>query len=105
MTAKPLGRDDRVPPTARDAHHVSFRDARLVWRDRPAPGNAAMNAVTAPKSRQLNRLEGFALTAIFQGLPTFAIAVLMLKLTGATSSLARKAAPRSSWCWRRCSTR
>jgi hypothetical protein len=41
-----------------------------------------MNAVTAPKSRQLNRLEGFALTAIFQGLPTFAIAVLMIKLTG-----------------------
>jgi hypothetical protein len=29
-----------------------------------------MNAIAAPKSHQLNRLEGFALTAIFQGLPT-----------------------------------
>jgi hypothetical protein len=41
-----------------------------------------MNAVTAPKSRQQNRLEGFALTALFQGLPTFATAVLLLKLAG-----------------------
>ncbi|MBR0936348.1 hypothetical protein [Bradyrhizobium jicamae] len=42
-----------------------------------------MNAITAPKSSAQNRLEGFALTAIFQGLPTFAAAVLMLKLIGA----------------------
>jgi hypothetical protein len=42
-----------------------------------------MNAITAPKSPAQNRLEGFALTAIFQGLPTFAAAVLMLKLVGA----------------------
>ena len=41
-----------------------------------------MNAIAAPKSSAQNRLEGFALTAVFQGLPTFAIAVLMLKLTG-----------------------
>ncbi|WMT76754.1 hypothetical protein [Bradyrhizobium sp. Ash2021] len=40
-----------------------------------------MNAITESRSRS-NRLEGFALTAIFQGLPTFAIAVLMLKLAG-----------------------
>jgi hypothetical protein len=40
-----------------------------------------MNAVSAPKSSQANRLEGFALTAIFQGVPTFAAAALMLKLT------------------------
>jgi hypothetical protein len=46
-----------------------------------------MNAIAAPKSPQLNRLEGFTLTAIFQGLPTFAIAVLMLKLTGLTTML------------------
>jgi len=94
-----------APLTSRDAHHVSFRDARLDWRHRPAPRNAAMNAVTAPKSRQLNRLEGFALTTIFQGLPTFAIAVLVLKLAGSHQLVDQKAAPRSSWCWRRCSTR
>ena len=39
-----------------------------------------MNAIAAPKSRSLNRLEGFALTAIFQGFPTFAAAALLLKL-------------------------
>ncbi len=41
-----------------------------------------MNAITAPKSSAQNRLEGFALTAIFQGLPTFAAAALGLKLVG-----------------------
>ena len=45
-----------------------------------ATGNAAMNAITAPKPRSLNRLEGFALTAILQGFPTFAAAALLLKL-------------------------
>ena len=39
-----------------------------------------MNAITAPKPRSLNRLEGFALTAILQGFPTFAAAALLLKL-------------------------
>lgn len=39
-----------------------------------------MNALAAPKSRSLNRLEGFALTAILQGFPTFAAAALLLKL-------------------------
>ena len=41
-----------------------------------------MNAITAPKSPQANRLEGFVLTALFQGFPTFAAAALVLKLTG-----------------------
>ncbi len=42
-----------------------------------------MNAIAAPKSSAQNRLEGFALTAIQQGLPTFAAAVLVLKVMGA----------------------
>ena len=42
-----------------------------------------MNAIAAPKSDRINRLEAFALIALLQGLPTFAAAVLMLKLTGA----------------------
>jgi hypothetical protein len=41
-----------------------------------------MNTITAPKSASMNRLEGFALTAIFQGFPTFAVAALMLKFSG-----------------------
>jgi hypothetical protein len=43
-------------------------------------GDAAMNVIAAPKSTMQNRLEGFVLTAIFQGLPTFAAAALLLKL-------------------------
>ena len=43
-----------------------------------------MNAIAAPKSHAQNRLEGFALTAIFQALPTFTAAVLMMKLVGAS---------------------
>jgi hypothetical protein len=39
-----------------------------------------MNAIVAPKSRVLNRLEGFALTFLLQGFPTFAGAALLLKL-------------------------
>ncbi|MHC2337523.1 hypothetical protein [Bradyrhizobium sp. USDA 4454] len=42
-----------------------------------------MNAIAAPKSPAQNRLEGFALTAFLQGLPTFAAAVLTLKIMGA----------------------
>jgi hypothetical protein len=42
-----------------------------------------MNATAVPKSRALNLLEGVTLSAIFQGLPTFAAAVLLLKLVGA----------------------
>jgi hypothetical protein len=42
-----------------------------------------MNALAAPKSPQLNRLEGFALTAIFQAFPAYAAAALILKLMGA----------------------
>jgi hypothetical protein len=45
-------------------------------------GNAAMDAISAPKSASQNRLEGFALTALFQGFPTFAAAALMLKFAG-----------------------
>jgi hypothetical protein len=37
----------------------------------------------AAKSRRMNLLEGIALTAIFQAVPSYAAAVLMLKLTGA----------------------
>jgi hypothetical protein len=46
-------------------------------------GAAVMNAVSELKSPSQNRLEGFALTAVFQGLPTYAGAVLLLKVAGA----------------------
>ena len=39
-----------------------------------------MNAIAAPKSSAQNRLEGFALTTILQGFPTFAATALLLKL-------------------------
>ena len=39
-----------------------------------------MNALAAPKSPMQNRLEGFALTTIFQGFPSFAAVALMLTL-------------------------
>ena len=39
-----------------------------------------MNAIAAPKSSAQNRLEGFALTFLFQDFPTFAGAALLLKL-------------------------
>ncbi|MES5487927.1 hypothetical protein QMZ05_34750 [Bradyrhizobium sp. INPA03-11B] len=42
-----------------------------------------MNAIAAPKSPAQNRLEGFALTAMLQGLPIFAAAVLVLKIMDA----------------------
>jgi hypothetical protein len=42
-----------------------------------------MNTLAAPKSPQANRLEGFALTAMLQGFPTYATAALTLKLMGA----------------------
>lgn len=41
-----------------------------------------MNAIAASKSRRLNLLEGMTLTAIFQAVPSFAGAVLLLKLMG-----------------------
>ena len=41
-----------------------------------------MDAITTPKSASQNRLEGPALTALFQGFPTFAAAALMLKFVG-----------------------
>ncbi len=41
-----------------------------------------MNVISVPKSSWLNRLEAFTLISIFQGFPTFAMAVLTLKLTG-----------------------
>jgi hypothetical protein len=45
-------------------------------------GNAAMNAIAAPKSRCLNLLEGMTLTALCFAIPTFGAAVLLLKLVG-----------------------
>jgi hypothetical protein len=39
-----------------------------------------MNAIVAPKSRGLNWLEGFTLTFLMLGFPTFASAALLLKL-------------------------
>ena len=41
-----------------------------------------MNAIAVPKSSAQNRIEGFVLTALFQGFPTFAAAALLLKLFG-----------------------
>ena len=41
-----------------------------------------MNTITESKSPALNRLEGFTLTALFQGFPTFAGSALLLKLVG-----------------------
>jgi hypothetical protein len=43
-----------------------------------------MNAVAAPKSHRVNLIEGMTLTAIFQAVPTFATAVLLLKLVGSS---------------------
>ena len=45
-------------------------------------GNAAMNAIAAPKPAALNRLEGLVLTALFLGFPAFAPVAPMLKLFG-----------------------
>jgi len=42
-----------------------------------------MNAISQTKTPSHNRLEGFTLTALLQGLPTYAGAVLILKLAGA----------------------
>jgi hypothetical protein len=42
-----------------------------------------MTAITESKTPSQNRLEGFALTALLQGLPTYATAVLMIKIMGA----------------------
>ena len=39
-----------------------------------------MNAIAAPKSSMQNWLEGFALTAILEGFPSFVAAALLLKL-------------------------
>jgi hypothetical protein len=44
--------------------------------------NAAMTALTAPKSAHQNRLEGYALTALLIGFPLYAGVVLCLKLVG-----------------------
>ena len=49
-----------------------------------------MNTITAPKSHRLNQLEGATLTAIFQSFPTFAAAVLLLKLAGSHAIVADK---------------
>jgi hypothetical protein len=54
--------------------------ARTTVLAQDLTGAAAMNAIAAPKSSVQNRLEGFALTAILQGFPSFAAAALLLKL-------------------------
>ena len=41
-----------------------------------------MNAISAPKSSALNRLEGMTLTGLLQALPTYAGAAMLLKLVG-----------------------
>jgi hypothetical protein len=60
--------------------------AKLAQRTALAEGvltrNIAVNAIAAPKSRRLNMLEGMTLSAVLQGLPTFAAAVLVLKFVG-----------------------
>jgi hypothetical protein len=43
---------------------------------------AAMNTIAATKSPALNRLEGYALTALFMGFPIFAGVTLTMKLMG-----------------------
>ena len=43
-----------------------------------------MNTIAVPKSHRLNLLEGMTLTAIFQAVPNFAGAVLLLKLVGSS---------------------
>ena len=42
-----------------------------------------MNAISESKMPSQNRLEGFVLTTLFHGFPTYAAAVLMIKLMGA----------------------
>ena len=70
----------------RDLHHGITLPGFSFSRASPSPprtssaGAAAMNAIAAPKSSTQNRLEGFALTAILQGFPSFAAAALLLKL-------------------------
>ena len=43
-----------------------------------------MSAITAPKSRKMNWLEGATLSAVLQGLPTFTGAAMLLKLVGSS---------------------
>jgi hypothetical protein len=56
---------------------------RYRGRHRTSIRNVAMNTITSAKSSQQNRLEGYALTAMFLGLPMFAGIALCLKLMGA----------------------
>jgi hypothetical protein len=42
-----------------------------------------MTAISEPKSSAQNRLEGFALSVVLLGFPTYAAAVLIIKLMGA----------------------
>jgi hypothetical protein len=46
-----------------------------------------MNTVSQTKSPEKNRLEGFALSAMFLGLPTYAVVVLALKLFGSHQAI------------------
>jgi hypothetical protein len=52
-----------------------------------------MNAVAAPKSARQNWLEGVALCALFQGVPIFAAAVLLLKLVSSNPIVSQPGGP------------
>jgi hypothetical protein len=68
----------------RDAYHVAARQRAISMAGiEQFFGNAAINAIAASKSSAQNRLEGYALTAMFQGFPIFAGIALTLKLMGA----------------------
>src|SRR5262252_6004375 len=76
------GHDERWP-AARDPRHAAFHCVPLGWPQSDRPGAAAMNAITDSKTPSQNRLEGFVLTTLFHGFPTYSAAVLMIKLMGA----------------------
>jgi len=52
-----------------------------------------MTAITESKTPSQNRLEGLALTALLQGLPTYATAVLAIKIMGAREIVGQAAGP------------
>src|SRR6185437_3567963 len=78
----------------RDSRHVAPTSARLGSRHPIAlRGAAAMTAITESKTPSQNRLEGLALTALLQGLPTYATAVLAIKIMGAREIVGQAAGP------------
>jgi hypothetical protein len=71
--------DSVIPVTACPLRFFIVPLITVLAEDASA-GAAAMNAIVAPKPRGLNWLEGFALTFLLLGFPTFASAALLLKL-------------------------